>query len=673
MTIASRRARAHLPRFLAAWLSVLLGARATAAQEPRVPDLTIEELMEITVLPVFGASERLQPVTEAPSSVTIVTADDIRRYGYETLADILRGVRGFYVTSDRSYDFVGVRGFSRPGDYNTRVLLLVDGHRFNDIVFDQATVGHELRVDAALFERVEIIRGPASSLYGASAFFAVINVITRSGASLSGGWANLEAGTLGTRRMSGAYGTRLANGVDWAVSATRQQSDGNARLYFPAFDSPATNNGVAEHLDGQDVSQVFGRFGFKELTVTGSYGTRTKLLPTAAVFALFNHHAPSQHKSDEYGALHGHFGRNVGRALVNVDATFDWSNFAAVGAYDGLNPAVPTLIRTFGAQGTRAGISSRVSRPIGGHVLTVGSDFVQNIDQDTWLRHNDPLVPDDTIEQSSLQAAVYAIDEIKLRPWLLVNGGLRHDRYAHFDRTTPRGAVVLLPSPNQSFKYLYGRAFRAPNAAEVSATGQIDATLRPEAIDTHEVVWEQYVGRWLRTSMSTYHSVASQLITFEPNDVGGLGAYRNGSASIRAVGLELEAEVRSKRGFQAFGSYARQRATDEATGSTISNSPSNVATLRISLPTPVRRASAALEWQYLGTRQTLAGDTLAPASVVAVTVNHPIRPALVLTGKVRNLFNRRYADPASSELSFDSIERDGRTASIGVRWMLGKP
>jgi hypothetical protein len=96
---------------------------AGMAQESDLSTLSFEELLLVEVEPVFGASRRLQPVTEAPASITIVTEEDIRRFGYRTLADILESVRGWYVTGDRNYDYVGVRGFSVPGDYSTRVRI----------------------------------------------------------------------------------------------------------------------------------------------------------------------------------------------------------------------------------------------------------------------------------------------------------------------------------------------------------------------------------------------------------------------------------------------------------------------------------------------------------------------------------------------------------------------
>src|SRR5580693_7216028 len=196
---------------------LLAPSMAAEAQQP-LPELSLEELMRLDAGGVFGASERLQPVTEAPASVSFITAEEIALYGYRTLADILRGVRGMYVTNDRNFSYLGTRGFGRPGDYNGRILLLVNGHRVNDNVFGQAEIGAEFGIDPAMFERVEIIRGPASSLYGDSAFFAVVNVITRSGASLDGASVTLEDGTLGTRLARVSAGRRLASGVDVAVA-----------------------------------------------------------------------------------------------------------------------------------------------------------------------------------------------------------------------------------------------------------------------------------------------------------------------------------------------------------------------------------------------------------------------------------------------------------------------
>src|SRR6187200_3339680 len=110
-------------------------ATGTPDAPPDLSKLSLEQLVDLKIDSVYGASAYLQKVTEGPSSVTIVTAEQIRRYGFRTLADVLRSVRGFYVTYDRNYSYVGVRGFSRPGDYNARILLLIDGHRLNDNVF----------------------------------------------------------------------------------------------------------------------------------------------------------------------------------------------------------------------------------------------------------------------------------------------------------------------------------------------------------------------------------------------------------------------------------------------------------------------------------------------------------------------------------------------------------
>src|SRR5947208_15766211 len=85
---------------------LLLIATAFAQKETR--DLGEASLEELANIQVYSASLHMQSVSDAPSSVTVITADEIQKYGYRTLGDILRSVRGFYITSDRNYSYVGV-------------------------------------------------------------------------------------------------------------------------------------------------------------------------------------------------------------------------------------------------------------------------------------------------------------------------------------------------------------------------------------------------------------------------------------------------------------------------------------------------------------------------------------------------------------------------------------
>jgi outer membrane receptor for ferrienterochelin and colicin len=169
----------YIPVLLSLLPILALGQNTPAA--PSLTDMSLEELMQINVDSVYGASGFKQKITEAPASVTIITSEDIQKYGYRTLADILRNVTGLYVTNDRNYSYLGVQGYGLPGQYNNSITLSVDGHRLNDNIFDGALIGTEFPIDVDLIDRVEFIRGPNSSLYIASAFLGVVNIITKRG------------------------------------------------------------------------------------------------------------------------------------------------------------------------------------------------------------------------------------------------------------------------------------------------------------------------------------------------------------------------------------------------------------------------------------------------------------------------------------------------------------
>lgn len=217
---------------------------------PALLDMSLEELMQVEVETVYAASRQKQKVTEAPASITVITSDEIQKYGYRTLAEVLRSVRGFFVTYDRNYNYIGVLGFNRPGDYGSRVLLLIDGHRVNDNIFDSAFTGTESPLDLDLIDHIEVIRGPNSSLYVASAFLGVINVVSKRGRMVGNPEMSTEGGSFGSYKGRASYGESFNNGLEMLLSGSYYSSQGPHRLYFPEYDSPATNHGIA--VNGND-------------------------------------------------------------------------------------------------------------------------------------------------------------------------------------------------------------------------------------------------------------------------------------------------------------------------------------------------------------------------------------------------------------------------------------
>ena len=221
--------------------------------------------------------------------------------------------------------------------------MLVNGHRVNDSVYDQAPIGADFGVDVALFDRVEIISGPASSLYGTSAFFAVVNVITRSGASLAGISVEIDAGTLGTAMARISGGKRFANGVDLIVSGTLDRVGGDNRLYFPAFDTPTTNSGVAEDLDAERIGDVYGRLTVGDFAFMAAVGRRSKFVPTASFGTIFNEQITPERTTDQHAMITGEYNRTFGATHVAFDAGFDRYDYNGVYPFASENPAYPYL------------------------------------------------------------------------------------------------------------------------------------------------------------------------------------------------------------------------------------------------------------------------------------------------------------------------------------------
>ncbi len=285
--------RPLLPLFCLAVAFAFSAPSPTRAEPARLLSLDIEELGAIKIDTVFGASKFSEKVTDAPSSVTILTRDEIARLGYRTLEDAVRGVRGFDVTNDRSYDNTGVRGFTQLGNTATRVLLLIDGHRVNDIIYDQTMLGRHSLVEIDEVERIEFIRGPGSAIYGGNAFFGVISVVTRRGRDVNGVEASASAETFDGYSGRLTIGKRLANGLEFKISGTNFATRGTPHLSYPEFRE--TNRGVADFRDGNRAFKLSGTVSYADFTLHGGYVSQNKDVPTGSYGTLFRAALPASH------------------------------------------------------------------------------------------------------------------------------------------------------------------------------------------------------------------------------------------------------------------------------------------------------------------------------------------------------------------------------------------
>lgn len=652
-------------------LCLCLACAATPlAAAPDVTQLSLEQILDASV---YSASKFQQKPSEAPSSVTVVAAEEIRQYGWRTLAEVLRSVRGFYTHSDRVLDYAGVRGFAGAGDYNTRLLVLLDGYRLNDSLYDTGPIGSELPIDLDLVDHIEIVRGPGAALYGGNALFGVVNIVTRGAAASAPGFVALRAGSHGSREGTATVAKQFEGGASLLLSASQGWSDGGNPRY-PEFDEPEARSGRARGTDYTRLRQFFGKFTAGPLELTAAVSDRNKGDPSALTGTIFN---DRRNAESDYASLIGlHYRADLSAtqqlSLRLSQSTYDYGGIYVYGNAEGQ----PDIVNDDSGRGSRWNAETRLLSALSPtHTLVTGVEYQSNyrLDQVSYVNSPGPALLD--LHGATRRYGVFVQDQLDLAPTLSLSSGLRFDRTSNRKAVwSPRLGLIYKPAPATVWKVLAGSAFRSPNEYELRYAypdSQIaNPDLRDEKIRSAELTLEHYLRPQTRILASLYAYRVNDLVTQVTEPTTGLLQYRN-VGRVRAQGLELEGEQKWENGARLRASLATQLARDE-TGTALKNSPRHMAKLNMSVPLFGGATRLGVEGQWLSPRRTDSGNQTGSVGLVNLTLWRPEdKDGFDVSASVFNLLDKRYADPSAYDPGIptrDRIAQEGRTFRFRISY-----
>ncbi|MDB4936566.1 MAG: TonB-dependent receptor [Labilithrix sp.] len=645
---------------------------------------------------VEAASRVAESIEDAPASVSLITSPELRAMRYPTVAEALRGVRGTFVSDDRGYKSVGFRGFARPGDYGNRVLVLIDGQPTNDNWLWSSYVGYDLRTDLEDVDRIEVVRGPGSILYGTGAFSGVVNLVMTGADAPDGrevGVSVVEDGVARARARVTQHFTK-DSGVWASVAAGRGQGrDIFVAEYVP--DGPPSVNGTARGVDGFQSGTLSGRVWWKALSLQWHLNHHDKQLPGGQFTALFGD--ARTHQADTRAFVEAKLEPKIGDQLESL--TRAHANLYTYRSAFARTP-VDGGVEHDSFDGFWVGAEQRVVwKPTSLVRFTVGGEFQDHLKaHETGADETGTQLDDD---HPFTLVAGYGIADVSPTPALKISGGARFDSYSTFGSSlNPRGAVILKPYEGGNIKILAGKAFRAPSIYELfnlSGGGQRQSSgLKPENLYSAEVEYSHRFSRTLVGTLSTYANYIENLIALRDLPGSTLAnpvyAYANTDAPVGTLGGEAELRREWKEGWMVSVSYSFQKSRYLRSGSLgdflafkratnlreVPNSPNHLASLKGGVPILGRALMLMNRITLEGPRpdrndregegEPAQRDTPAALLWDIVLSGVEARWGLSYAFGVYNAFDTRWSVPVSTEFRQSTMPQSGRTflASGGV-------
>jgi iron complex outermembrane receptor protein len=696
----------------------------SAPSGDELSQLSLENLLSISTVTVSGNAESR---ATAAGNVIVITRQVMANNGWRSVADVLANVPGLYLVDDGSLTSVGIRGVTGGLRAGTRLIkIMINGVPVNFRPDVRAFIGPEyIPIDA--IERIEVVKGPLSALYGAEAFLATVNVITRKPGP---GTVNDFSGTaMSTNGAHAGYGASVATlyGGEWArllLSATRYDIDRSGRSVQRTFAAQdPTNPRYAPFFSGPSTADRANPFGaFAQLALTSQrLGTLTidaglQRLDSMAEFqpvSALTHQSRESIQNIWSSATHEKswtdrfntrltLGAAMG-APTRDDQLYLTQNFTQVYTPNyGYKSGTASFVANY-TSGTlisaRFGADAELQRQ---RILYYTSTFH---DTQGTRRPGDrvdlvaPGVPiDETLSDLGLHGQL-TVSPLEARPNLLqlsLNGRIDRVDYGTFNpglQPSWRVAVVDRWTPSIVTKLIYGRAFQAPSGVLMfaqpafptnnvigSLTAGAASPLKPQTVDSVEGVAYVLLGDRLSIDLAGFYQRIADRIEFQFAGSDYI-AHNAGVVSYLGAEASLKASIDFITPF-ADASFVRSL-TNGSDGNPLTAYPALMGSVGFDAEPPRLPVHLNVRARLVGPRAATFANTLfnglqgqysVPGYVsVDATLSsggfHLLGPQTLTRFSVtgRNILDHRYSEPGFG--GFD-VPIQGRTVMFGVQQQL---
>lgn len=445
---------------------------------------------------IEGVSKHTESPEDAPAFVYIINEETIKRYNFKTLDELIRfAIPGFFINNDRLYSFVGSRGIFLFDDYNTKLLLLLNGHILNEPWNNFAGLGREMIVPLELVQRIEIIYGPSALLYGGYSFYGIINVITKVPEKNE---SNLfiNYGSFDTKEIIFSKSLKK-NNFSLFYSLGYYSSEGeDLNLHLYEMPDGSLWGGKQEGTDKEKAPFFYFHSNYKDFKFQGRFGYRNKNYPTAWYEAKYG-------SKNNYVIDRKNFLEISYKKSISVNSEFNFRIFSDYYSFyehdesedEEFYPGEEGYFYILPANNLTFGFETRYSYFFKKHFLTLGFEGRSyKVEQGYYLAHlNEEKDPETEVKIKSYHRfkLFYLQDEISLTKSLkFVLGGNYLSISPGKNIALPRFALTY-KLKNFNLKLISGQGFRNPSAYETNFY-DIDyiqnLSLKPEKMESNEFI-----------------------------------------------------------------------------------------------------------------------------------------------------------------------------------------